>query len=70
MALLLALLSLVLIYLIDYEPNPCIIPYNLSWVFAIRKHLRAKDSVNISALFDVLYQYYIVENFACKVRFA
>lgn len=31
--LLLALLSLVLIYLIDYEPNPCTIPDNLSYAF-------------------------------------
>lgn len=47
--LLLALLSLVLIYLIDYEPNPCTIPDNMSYsffVFTIRRHLKAKDSIN------------------------
>lgn len=51
MVLLLALLSLVLIYLIDYEPNPCTIPDNLSYAFlffffAVRRHLKAKDSIN------------------------
>lgn len=41
-----ALLSLVLIYLIDYESNPCIIPCISFCAFTMRKSYKAKDTVN------------------------
>lgn len=41
-----ALLSPVLIYLIDYEPNPRIIPCILSCAFTTRRSFKAKDTVN------------------------
>lgn len=41
-----ALLSLVLIYLIDYEPNPRIIPCISSCAFTTGRSYKAKDTVN------------------------
>lgn len=41
-----ALLSLVLIYLIDYEPNPCIIPCILACVLTMRRSYKGKNTVN------------------------
>lgn len=53
-----ALLSPVLIYLIDYEPNPCIIPSVSPCAFTARRSYEAKDTVD-----HFLYYFYSFSHF-------
>lgn len=50
-----ALLSPVLIYLIDYELNPCIIPYIWSCSSLQGGGTRLKTQLTISCIFDILF---------------
>ncbi len=52
-----ALLSAVLIYLIDYEPNPRIFLCISACAFPIRRNYKAKDTVNHFLHFDIFFPF-------------